>query len=153
MAEVKNVVLAPITPVGGNKLKVDVSYKLVFSPGEAGKQFKVAISLFGEDKAGDDEPAIVSFHGPQPLYTFSFGSAPFVRKFKTITAQAGEQSITEPSQEVDKETLNEDPGVTQKVVQGVVVKHPHADEIYAVVSVSGEARSNTFQLTSPPSTG
>ncbi|MBA2647402.1 MAG: hypothetical protein H0U81_11460 [Pyrinomonadaceae bacterium] len=154
MAEVKNVVLAPITSVGGNKLKVDVSYKLVFSPSEAGKQFKVAISLYGEDIAGDDEPAgITAFHGPQPLYTFDFGNAPFVRKFKTITAQAGEQSVTEPSREIAKETLNEDPGVTQKVVQGVVVKHPHADEIYAVVSVSGEARSNTFQLTSPPSVG
>lgn len=53
MAEVKDVVLAPITSVGGNKRKVDVSYKLVFNPGEAGKKFKVAISLFGEDIAGD----------------------------------------------------------------------------------------------------
>lgn len=154
MAEVKEVVLAPITPVGGNKLKVDVSYKLVFSPSEAGKKFKVAISLFGEDNAGDDEPAgITTLNGPQPLYTFGFGTAPFIKKFKTITAEAGEQSVTEPSREVEKETLNEDPGVTQKVVQGIVVKHPHADEIYAVVSVSGEARSNTFQLTSPPSVG
>ncbi len=146
MAEVKNIVLAPITPAGGNKRKVDVSYKLVFSPNEAGKQFKVAISLFGEDKPGDDEPSVVAFHGPQPLYTFSFGDAPFVRKFKTITAQAGEQNITEPSREVDKEILNEDPGVNQIVVQGTVNTIPHADEIYAVVSVTAEARSNTFQL-------
>ncbi len=153
MAEVKNVVLAPITSVGGSKLKVDVSYKLVFSPSEAGKQFKVAISLFGEDKSGDDEPAGIVLNGPQPLYTFGFGIAPLTKKFKIITAQAGEQSVTEPSREIDKETLNEDPGVTQKVTQGVVVNHPHADEIYAVVSVIGEARSNTFQLTSPPSVG
>jgi len=153
MAEVKEVVLAPITPVSGNKLKVDVSYKLVFSPSEAGKKFNVAISLFGEDKAGDDEPAIVTFNGPQPLYTFGFGTAPFIKKFKTITAQAGEQSVTEPSREVDKETLNEDPGANEEDVEGITVKHPHKDEIYAVVSVSGEARSNTFQLTSPPSAG
>jgi len=151
MAEVKDVVLAPITSVGGNKLKVDVSYKLVFSPVEAGKKFKVAISLFGEDQAGDDEPAGIALNGPQPLYTFGFGIAPLVKKFKIITAQAGEQSFTEPSREVAKETLNEDPGANQVVVQGTVVTHPHADEIYAVVSVIGEARSNTFQLTSPPS--
>ena len=95
MAEVKNVVLAPITPVGGNKLKIDVSYKLVFSPSEAGKKFKVAISLFGEDIAGDDEPAGLTLNGPQPLYTFGFGIAPLVKKFKIITAQAGEQSVTD----------------------------------------------------------
>ena len=148
MAEVKDVVLAPITAVGGNKLKVDVSYKLVFSPGEAGKKFKVGISLFGEDKSGDDEPAVVSLQGPQPLYTFRFGTAPFVRDFKNITAQAGEQSFTEPSREVDKETLNEDSGANQIVVQGQVVTHPHADEIYAGVRGMGEGRSSTFQLTS-----
>ena len=146
MAEVKEVVLAPITSVGG-KRKVDVSYKLVFSPSEAGKKFKVAISLFGEDIPGDDEPANLTLNGPQPLYTFSYGSPLQLKKnFKVITAQAGEQSFTEPSREVDKEILNEDPGVNQIVVQGIVNTIPHADEIYAVVSVTAEARSNTFQL-------
>ena len=146
MAEVKEVVLAPITSVAGNKRKVDVSYKLEFSPSEAGKQFKVAISLFGEDISGDDEPAILTLNGPQPLYTFSYGSSPLKKKFKIITAQAGEQGFTEPSQEVDKEILDEDPGANEKVVQGIVTKIPHTDEIYAVVSVTAEARSNTFQL-------
>jgi len=145
MAEVKEVVLAPITSVAGNKRKVDVSYKLEFSPSEAGKQFKVAISLFGEDISGDDEPSILTLNGPQPLYTFSYGS-PLKKKFKIITAQAGVQSVTELSREVDKEILDEDPGATQKVVQGVVITIPHADEIYAVVSVTAEARSNTYQL-------
>jgi hypothetical protein len=153
MAEVKNVVLAPITPVGADKLKVDVSYKLVFGPSEAGKQFKVAISLFGEDAAGDDEPAGLTLTGPQPLYTFGYGIAPHTRKYKTITAQAGEQSFTELSREVDKGVLNEDPGATQTMTQGVVVTHEHADEIYAVVSVIGEGRSNTFQVTTPPHIG
>ena len=153
MAEVKNVVLAPITPVGADKLKVDVSYKLVFSPSEAGKKYKVAISLFGEDLPGDDEPAGIAPNGPQPLYTFGYGLAPFTQKFKTITATAGEQGVVEPSREVDKAVLDEDPGVTSKSVGGVVVKHPHADEIYAVVSLTGEGRSNTFQVTAPPSTG
>ncbi len=153
MAEVKNVVLAPITAVGGNKLKIDVSYKLVFSPAEAGKQFKVAISLFGEDKSGDDEPAVLTLNGPQPLYTFRYGMAPSLKQFKNITAQAGEQSVTEASREIDKEILNEDPGVTQTIVQGVPVTHHHADEIYAVVSLIGEGRSNTFQLTTPPTVG
>ncbi len=32
MAEAKDVVLAPITPVPGNKLKVDLSYKLHVQP-------------------------------------------------------------------------------------------------------------------------
>jgi hypothetical protein len=133
--------------VAGNKRKVDVSYKLVFSPSEAGKKFKVAINLFGEDIAGDDEPAILTLNGPQPLYTFSYESPlQLKKKFKIITAQAGEQSFTEPSQEFDKEILDEDPGATQKVVQGVVTKIPHSDEIYAVVSVTAEARSNTYQL-------
>jgi len=147
MAEVKEVVLAPITSVAGNKRKVDVSYKLVFSPSEAGKNFKVAISLFGEDISGDDEPAVVTLNGPQPLYTFSYGNQlQLKKKFKIITAQAGEQSFTEPSREVDKEILNEDPGANQIVVQGQVQTIPHADEIYAVVSVTAEARSNTYQL-------
>jgi hypothetical protein len=153
MAEVKNVVLAPITPVGADKLKVDVSYKLVFSPSEAGKQYKVAISLFGEDLAGDDEPAGFAPNGPQPLYTFGYGLAPLAKKFKIITALAGEQSVVEPSREVDKAVLDEDPGVTLTSAGGVIVKHPHADEIYAVVSVTGEGRSNTFQVTTPPTTG
>ena len=153
MAEVKNVVLAPITPVGADKLKVDVSYKLVFGPSEAGKQYKVAISLFGADLAGDDEPAGFALNGPQPLYTFGYGLAPFTKKFKTITAVAGEQSVVEPSREVDKALLDEDPGATQVLVQGQLVTHPHADEIYAVVSVTGEGRSNTFQVTTPPSVG
>jgi|SRR5215203_2110668 len=152
MAEVKDVVLGPITPVGGDKLKVDVSYKLVFSPSEAGKKFKVAINLFGEDLAGDDEPGVINLNGPQPLYTFSFGTLPS-RKFKTITAQAGEQLVVELSREVDKALLDEDPGATQVLVQEQLVTHPHADEIYAVVSVTGEGRSNTFQVTTPPFIG
>ncbi|MCA1630806.1 MAG: hypothetical protein LC785_04565 [Acidobacteria bacterium] len=150
MAEVKNVVLAPITPVGADKLKVDVSYKLVFSPAEAGKQFKVSINLFGEDLAGDDEPAGPALNGPQPIYTFSYGLAPATKKYKIITAVAGEQSVVESPREVDKGLLDEDPGITQELVQGVLIKHPHADEVYAVVSLSGEARSNTFQITTPP---
>jgi len=78
MAEVKNVVLAPITSVGGSKLKVDVSYKLVFSPSEAGKQFKVVISLFGEDKSGDDEPAgiVRDRHHSQKSCHQRYGSQP-----------------------------------------------------------------------------
>ena len=152
MAEVKNVVLAPITPVGADKLKVDVSYKLVFGPSEAGKQYKVAISLFGEDLAGDDEAAGFAPNGPQPLYTFGYGMAPLTKKYKTITALAGEQLVVEPSREVDKALLDEDPGVNQILVQGETITHPHADEIYAVVSVTGEGRSNTFQVTTPPFT-
>ncbi|AMY08561.1 hypothetical protein LuPra_01764 [Luteitalea pratensis] len=150
MAEVKDVVLAPVTPVAGNKLKVDISYKLVFSPSEAGKKFKVAIDLYGETIAEDNEPLVANFQGPKALYTFSFGTLPQIRKYKLITAQAGELSVSEPSREVDKAVLNEDPGSKQILVAGQVDTIENADEIYAVVSVSSEARSNTYQITTPP---
>ena len=150
MAEVKDIVLAPITPVAGDKLKVDLTYKLVFNASETGKKFKVTINLYGEDLTGDNEPAGLDLQGPKALYTFGFGTAPLIKKYKLITAQAGEHSVTEPSREVDKTLLNEDPGFTQKIVAGQVVTVQHPDEIYAVVSVSSEAHSNTIQIMAVP---
>ncbi len=90
----------------------------MFSPSEAGKKFKVAISLFGEDKVGDDEAAGFSLNGPQPLYTFGFGSAPLLRKYKLITAQAGEQSVTEPSREIDKAVFDKTPELPKPSFRG-----------------------------------
>ena len=141
MAEVKDVTLAIAgVPNDNTKRKVTVSYKLVFDAAEAGKKYKLAINLFGEDKSGDDEdpnnPPLVP---AKPIYTFRFVTA-LPRLYKTITAQAGQNGFTE-SQEVDASKLNEDPGNS-----GPPLNFPHIDEVYAVVGVTAEARSATESI-------
>lgn len=143
MAKVKDVTLQISSGSADDKRKVTVAYKLVFTAGEVGKKYQVVIGLVGEDKPGDDEPAPF-FAIAQPFYTFGFGL--FHTKFTTITAQAGEQSFAE-SRELDRATLNEDPGVLTKVVApGSVIQIPHPDEVYARVSVASESRSPTVTL-------
>ncbi|HEY0069323.1 MAG TPA: hypothetical protein VGE04_05075 [Chloroflexia bacterium] len=134
MAEVKDVTLTVTNAL--NKKKVTVDYKLHFTSADAGKKYKVAISLFGEDKQGDDEPP--SFPLGAPRYTFLFGPAnQFPKPYKLITADPGQESFSE-SQVIEKSKLNEDPGTTSGAA--------HPDEVYAVVSLAREARSSTVTL-------
>lgn len=70
IAEVKDVVLKISEGNNSTNRKVTVSYKLVFTSSEAGKLYKIAINLFGEDLPGDfKEPTA----RPQLLYLFTFG--------------------------------------------------------------------------------
>ena len=89
MSEVKNVSLQIDAGSTSSKTKVIVSYKLAFTSSEAGKKYKVVISLFGEDLPGDKPAPQPSFGGPQPFYTFTFPSSLPLAKFTTVTAQAG----------------------------------------------------------------
>src|SRR5262245_22569568 len=109
MAEVKDVTLQIAPGSTSSKRKVTVTYKLAFTGNEIGKKFKVVIDLLGEDKPGDDEPAPL-FSVSQPFYTFTFAALFGSSKSTTITAQVGEQSFSE-SRELDREKLEEDPGV------------------------------------------
>lgn len=144
MAEVKNVSLQ-IGPLSNGKRNVSVTYTLAFDPVEAGDQYKLSINLLGSDPIGDEE-GVFSFLGPQVIYTFTFGSFPFKRKYKTVTAVAGEQTYTD-SQLVSSQTLNEDPGVDYIEIDiNTVVPIPHPDEVFASVSVAREASSAPVTL-------
>lgn len=156
MAQVSKVVLQIGPGSVPDKRKITVNYQLAFSASEVGQKFKLAIHLFGEDKPGDDEKSVPIFGTtPKPIYTFSFGQLPVVIKtpFKTVTAQAEAQSFSE-SREVNRETLNEDPGSDEIQIPipnppfpplpGGKIEIPHSDEVYAVVSIiASEARSPT----------
>lgn len=140
MAEVNDVSLCIEPGSNGDKRKVTVSYNLTFAPSEAGKKFKVAIGLVGDDPPGDEEPAPL-FLTAQPFYMFTYGLSK--NKFTTVTAQAGEQSFTE-TRELDRTTLDEDPGSKSiDVAPGTKIKIPHTDDVYARVSLAHEARSST----------
>jgi hypothetical protein len=133
MAEIKNVTLQIQPGSNADKKKVTVGFKLAFTSAEVGKNFQYGISLRAEDKTGDDEASVLSTG--TLLYTFMFGSFPKPLTEKSVTAQVGEQSVSE-TREVSIEKLNEDPGFDIIQVDiNTQLKIPHPDEVYAVVNL------------------
>lgn len=130
MASISNVSLSLSS---GN---VTVSGTMQFDSGEVGKSFRLAIKLFGEDKAGDNLPPSDSV-GDDEIYAFVWGSNIFNQKpYKQFTiATAGPQPFTE-TRALSEENRDEDSG---NVMLGNSPPVPmmRADEIYASVTLSG----------------
>ena len=133
-----NLAIGPENAAGTRQ--VTVSYKLVFAAAEERQEYKVAITLRGEDLPGDDETPAEG--PPNPLRTFRFGSR--LLPYTTVTAEAGETSYTW-TRTVSSDALDEDPLEDKVEVNHKTdwVFHPHGDEIYAQVVASREARSAT----------
>uniref|UniRef100_UPI004055C8CE hypothetical protein n=1 Tax=Candidatus Electronema sp. TaxID=2698783 RepID=UPI004055C8CE len=144
MAAVSNVSLS-ITDGSTTETKtVAVSGTLTFEESDIGKNYRLAIKLFGEDLDGDNLPN-TDPAGDDELYTFMFGSF-FKSLYKSITvAAAGSQSFTE-LRTISKEKLDEDSGnilVKPPVIGLPPVKLPRTDEVYAKVTLSVAPYSST----------
>ena len=151
MSEVKDVVFEVSNISKSSNKKVTVSYKLAFTSAEAGKYYKIAINLFGDDSGELNEPPI-PFFMRQPLYTFTFGQFPAFQNYQTVLAQAGVKSYS-VSRDVSSEKLDEDPGKTTVNIKPPGIPGPpqyvtvfHPDEVYAVVSLTSDSISATQKI-------
>jgi hypothetical protein len=78
--------------------------------------------------------------GTTLIYTFKFGpNILFKKDYKTITATPGQMTIKE-TREIASETLDEDPGT----VGQPPVTLPKKDEVFALVSLCRESKSNVW---------
>ena len=149
MATVSNVSLAITTGTDANSKSVTVAGTLNFQASDIGKQYRLAIKLFGKDAAGDNLPGTDST-GDDELYTFSFITF-FALLYKPITVTvAGAQAFSETRQ-INKVTLDEDSGniIVPPPFPGIPpLQIPRLDEIYAKATLSlapssSSAQSNT----------
>lgn len=157
MAEVRKCELKIEYFITGDPTKnaiVTVNCILAFTEGEAGKNYHLRIHLYGEDKPGDEQKGPLNTLNNIPIFVFRFGNLPFALKdFKTVEAVPGEHSY-EFSQEVSMVVLDEDKGLkyfrkpagSEDPQDDLIFKEPFSDEIYAIVSISDEMRSETIQL-------
>jgi hypothetical protein len=108
-----------------------VTGTLGFDAADAGKTYRVAIALLGEDTPDDNLPATDS-GADDELYTFMFG---FLKPYKTVVVPANATVALSESRTLPASKLDEDSG---KVMFN---NHPPAfarrDEVYARVTVSG----------------
>ncbi len=145
MATVSNIALSIPTPSSASTRNVTVSGTMTFDATEVGKSYRLAIELFGEDKAGDKLPSTDAI-GDNLVYTFKWGTvvqAPY--KTVPVTA-AGSQAFSE-TRAVSNVKLDEDSGtIPKEIALGTWIQFPRQDEVYAKVSLSGapvSARSAT----------
>lgn len=133
MAQVQKVQLDIAYPASGTGMAhVEVRSWLTFTAEDEGSEFKFRIALFGSD-AGEGKPLPPS---PKPLYRFCFPR----RSFASIRAVHGTH-VRVDSVDLEMSVLDEDPGYSL----GRVVA-PLGDEIYAVASLSVEARSDIVRM-------
>lgn len=144
MAAVSNVSLSITDGSTADSKSVTVSGTLTFDPSEIGKNYRLAIKLFGEDLDGDKLPD-TDPAGDDELYTFMFGNF-FKSLYKSITvAAAGSQSFTE-LRTISGEKLNEDSGnilVKPQIPSLPPFPLPRRDEVYAKVTLSVAPSSST----------
>ena len=145
MASVSNISLSISNGSTANKQNVTVTGTMNFDPGEVGKSYRLEIKIFGEDKSGDQLPSTDSI-GDDVLYTFSWGTLPFIKPFKEYTvAAAGSQTFTW-TRAISDEKLDEDKGTLNNDNWPPGTQPPLQDEVYAKVMLSGtpaSARSAT----------
>lgn len=131
MAQVHKVELEIAYPASGSgTAHVEVRSWLAFTAEDDGREFKLRIALFGSD-AGEGTPP-----GGKPLYRFRFPR----RTFASIRAVPGIHTRVD-SVDLEMSVLDEDPGYSL----GRVVA-PLGDEVYAVASLSVEARSDIVRM-------
>jgi len=121
MAEVKDVVLQ-IGNRQAPELRVSVSYKLSFSPEEAGRNYKLEIFLFGRENG--IETKLYTF-----MYPLNLPPSRFSTPYKTITPAAKKlmESYTDTAE-----------------VSRAALRVP--EDIFAVVSLISEAKSSIVQV-------
>jgi len=154
MATVSNIFLLISNSSTENTQNITVSGTMNFDMSEVGKNYRLEIKIFGEDKPGDRLPSDDRF-GDDELYTFYFrGRLPLWRvPFKQfIVATVGPQTFTE-TRAISNNELDEDSG--REIVGWADIHSPiymqRADEVYAKVVLSvapstpSSARSNTVQ--------
>lgn len=133
MAEVQHVQLDIDYPATGSGVAhVEVRSRLVFAAEDQGKDFALRIALFGSD-SGEGTPQDA---GSAPLHTFHFPRGDFV----SIRAVHGTLMRVD-TVDLDMAVLDEDKGYSMGYILA-----PLGDEIYAVVSLSAEARSNIVHM-------
>lgn len=141
MASITNVTLTFQNGPVPKTVAVNVGFTLTFDPSEAGKKYHLGVKLFGEDKPNDNLPSADAV-GDDEIHVFTWGTFLNKKPFKVITAKAGSQTFNEPQLLTD-EALDEDKGNAQTSPVPLM----RADELYAVVSLSGApvvARSATL---------
>lgn len=145
MVSVSNVSLST-SSLSSTQTNVTVSGTLNFDAGDVGRNYQMAIKIFGEDKADDKLPKDDEV-GDDEIFAFLWSSGPV--KLISVT-KAGPQPFNE-TRVISASSLDEDKGDIQIGV--INLKDPifrsRKDEIYAQVLLSSatiSARSATVIL-------
>jgi hypothetical protein len=147
MASLSNISLTLTAGSSSSSRNATVGGTMTFDAGEVGKSYRLAITLMGEDKAGDKLPSGDAV-GDDTISEFTWGSLLPKKAYKDFTVStAGAQTFSE-TRAVTNTKLDEDPGQV-KIGDADIntpVFFPRQDEVYASVTLSGTpstARSPT----------
>lgn len=147
MASLSNIALTLSAGSETNSRNVTVSGTMNFDASDIGKSYRLDITIFGEDKTGDNLPS-GDVLGDDKLYTFTWGIFLNKKSYKQfVVAAAGPLNFTE-TRAVSDDVLDEDSGKVQigSADINTPIFMPRKDEVYARVNLSGapvSARSAT----------
>ncbi|QXE89236.1 hypothetical protein KP001_12270 [Geomonas subterranea] len=127
------------------KAVLTVGYDLAITENAYKSDWLVRVDVMGYDAAGDEEGT----KAPDILYTFQFPGILNGYLFKADGPTRKERKSH--TVELAYQALNEDPGVTRKVVmfpggKKITVAIPHTDEISCRISTSNFAWTNQVVL-------
>jgi hypothetical protein len=148
MATITGVTLTIGAPTPADARNVTVAGTINFDASDVGKSYRLAITMMGEDKAGDEDAV-----GDDEVSTFRWPGQPVSLPFKVIPATAPGPVTFSESRAIARATLDEDKdGWTTMGVPPTPVPILRADELYARVTltqtttVTVGARSGTKSL-------
>ncbi len=145
MASVSGVSMSIANGTSSLARNVTVSGTMSFDASDVGRTYHLAISLFGEDKSGDNLPAGDPV-GDDEIYGYKWGVLLLQKPYRVVTvAAAGSVPFTE-TRSVSNAKLDEDTGTVAPNVQPPLPGLPRRDEVYARATLSGapvSARSST----------
>lgn len=134
MVSLSNISLSISNSEKPNLKKLTVSGITTFDASEIGKNYRLEIKIFGEDKLGDNLPASDPI-GDDQLYTFKWGFLSYKQIAVTV---AGPQNFSEMRQ-VSANIIDEDSGsvtLPSPDINTPPTHFPLKDELYAQVSLS-----------------
>jgi hypothetical protein len=145
MASVSGVTMSIANGSSSLARNVTVSGTMSFDASDVGHTYHLAISLFGEDKSGDNLPASDPV-GDDEIYVYKWGVPLTQKSYKVVTVSApGSVPFTE-TRSVSNAKLDEDTGTVAPNVDPPLPGLPRRDEVYAKATLTGapvSARSAT----------
>ena len=145
MASISGVSMSIANTSSTTSRNVTVTGTMSFDASDVGRSFHLAISLFGEDKSGDNLPSGDPV-GDDEIYAYKWGLLLGAKPYKVVTVSAaGSVPFTE-TRAVSNAKLDEDPGTIPVNFDPPLPGVPRADEVYARATLSGapvSARSAT----------